>query len=221
VPTQLHRALTKDAKLLEHLTAAEAVLVGGGAITDSLKKAAADKHVKVVTTYGMTEMCGGCVYNQKPLDGVEIEIGSTGLIKLKAPMTASNYLNNPELWQSLTADGWFQTSDIGEFTDGKLKVLGRADDVINSGGEKISLISIENLFNAHFPDQEVIAFGLPDAEWGERLCLAVTTNLSLAQIQQKLIGVNSPKEIYIFKQIPKSVLGKVDRLAAIKLALGK
>jgi hypothetical protein len=53
------------------------------------------------------------------------------------------------------------------------------------------------------------------------LCLAVTTNLSLAQIQQKLIGVNSPKEIYIFKQIPKSVLGKVDRLAAIKLALGK
>lgn len=221
VPTQLHRALTKDAKLLEHLTAAEAVLVGGGAITDSLKKAAADKHVKVVTTYGMTEMCGGCVYNQKPLDGVEIEIGSTGLIKLKAPMMASNYLNNPELWQSLTADGWFQTSDIGEFTDGKLKVLGRADDVINSGGEKISLISIENLFNTHFPDQEVIAFGLPDAEWGERLCLAVTTNLSLAQIQQKLIGVNSPKEIYIFKQIPKSVLGKVDRQAAIKLALGK
>ena len=68
---------SKDAKLLEHLTAAEAVLVGGGAITDSLKKAAADKHVKVVTTYGMTEMCGGCVYNQKPLDGVEIEVGST------------------------------------------------------------------------------------------------------------------------------------------------
>jgi O-succinylbenzoic acid--CoA ligase len=221
VPTQLHRALTKDAKLLEHLTAAEAVLVGGGAITDSLKKAAADKHVKVVTTYGMTEMCGGCVYNQKPLDGVEIEIGLTGLIKLKAPMMASNYLNNPELWQSLMADGWFQTSDIGEFTDGKLKVLGRADDVINSGGEKISLISIENLFSTHFPDQEVVAFGLPDDEWGERLCLAVTTNLSLAQIQQKLTGVNSPKEIYIFKQIPKSVLGKVDRQAAIKLALGK
>jgi O-succinylbenzoic acid--CoA ligase len=148
VPTQLHRALTSDAKLLEHLTAAEAVLVGGGPISDALKKQAADKHVKVVTTYGMTEMCGGCVYNQKPLDGVEIEINSAGLVKLKAPMMASNYLNNPALWQSLTPDGWFQTSDLGELVNGKLNVLGRADDVINSGGEKISLTAVESLFNS-------------------------------------------------------------------------
>jgi o-succinylbenzoate---CoA ligase len=221
VPTQLHRALTSDPKLLEHLTAAEAVLVGGGSITESLRKAAADKHVKVVTTYGMTEMCGGCVYSQKPLDGVEVDIDADGLIKLKAPMMASNYLNNPALWQSLTADGWFQTSDIGELIDGKLKVVGRADDVINSGGEKISLVNIERLFNSYFPNQDVIAFGLPDAEWGERLCLGVTANISLADAQQKLTGINSPKEIYIFKELPKSVLGKVDRKAAIRLALGK
>lgn len=221
VPTQLHRALTNDAKLLEHLTAAEAVLVGGGPISDALKKQAADKHVKVVTTYGMTEMCGGCVYNQKPLEGVEIEINSAGLIKLKAPMMASDYLNNPAQWQSLISDGWFQTSDIGELVDGKLKVLGRADDVINSGGEKISLTAVELLFNSYFPNQPVIAFGLPDEEWGERLCLGVTSNLTLAQAQQKLNGKNSPKEIYIFNEIPRGALGKLDRAAAKKLALGK
>jgi O-succinylbenzoic acid--CoA ligase len=133
---------------------------------------------------------------------------------------ASNYLNNPALWQSLTSDGWFQTSDLGELINGKLNVLGRADDVINSGGEKISLTAVESLFNTHFPNQAVIAFGLADQEWGERLCIGVTTTLTLAQVQQKMSGKNSPKEIYIFNEIPRSALGKLDRAAAKKLALG-
>ena len=221
VPTQLHRALTSDAKLLEHLTAAEAVLVGGGPISESMRKSAVDKHVKVVTTYGMTEMCGGCIYNQKPLEGVMVELNRDGLIRLSGPMMATTYLNDALSWQNLTADGWFQTSDIGEFTDGKLKVLGRADDVINSGGEKISLTAIEDLFQKHFANTEVIAFGIADEEWGEKLCIGLTTNLSLSDVQAKLIGINSPKEIFVFNQIPRTTLGKVDRKAAIKLALGK
>ena len=220
VPTQLHRAVTSDAKLLEHLTAAEAVLVGGGAISDALRKSAADKHVKVVTTYGMTEMCGGCVYNQKPLEGVEVQIDSNGLVKLRGPMMASTYLNDPSAWNSLTNDGWFQTSDIGELNDGKLKIHGRADDVIKSGGEKISLTDIEDKFQTNFPGLEVVAFGLADAEWGEKLCLGITTNLSLSDVQGKLTGINSPKEIFILNQIPRTALGKVDRKAAAKLAMG-
>ncbi|MEI7560979.1 MAG: AMP-binding protein [Actinomycetes bacterium] len=220
VPTQLHRAVNGDAKLLEHLTAAEAVLVGGGVISDGLRKSATDKHVKVVTTYGMTEMCGGCVYNQKLLDGVEIQISSEGLIKLRGPMMASNYLNDQAGWSELTSDGWFQTSDLGEFVDGKLRILGRADDVIKSGGEKISLIDIEERFRRFFPGIEVVAFGVPDAEWGEKLCLGVISNLSLTEVQAKLTGINSPKEIIVLQQIPRTILGKVDRKALTKLAIG-
>ena len=220
VQTQLHRAVNGDAKLLEHLTAAEAVLVGGGAISDALRKSATDKHVKVVTTYGMTEMCGGCVYNQKPLDGVEVQINSEGLVKLRGPMMASNYLNDQAGWSELTNDGWFQTSDLGEFVDGKLKILGRADDVIKSGGEKISLIEIEEKFQKYFPGVEVVAFGMTDAEWGEKLCLGVTSNLSLSEVQAKFTGINSPKEIFVLQQIPRTALGKVDRKAVAKLALG-
>jgi O-succinylbenzoic acid--CoA ligase len=219
VPTQLHRAVNGDAKLLEHLTAAEAVLVGGGGISDALRKSATDKHVKVVTTYGMTEMCGGCIYNQKPLDGVEVQINSEGLVKLRGPMMASNYLNDQASWSALTDDGWFQTSDLGEFSDGKLKILGRADDVIKSGGEKISLIDIEERFQRFFPGIEVVAFGLADAEWGEKLCLGVTTNISLADVQSKLSGINSPKEIFVLQQIPRTALGKVDRRTIAKLAM--
>lgn len=220
VPTQLHRAVTSDSKLLEHLTAAEAVLVGGSGISDALRKSAKDKHVKVVTTYGMTEMCGGCVYNQKPLDGVEVKINAEGLVQLRGPMMAHTYLNDSDNWNKLTTDGWFQTSDLGELIDGKLKILGRADDVIKSGGEKISLIDIEERFQKHFPGVEVIAFGVTDPEWGEKLCLGVTSNLSLSEVQRKLTGIYSPKEIFIMKQIPRTSLGKVDRKAAIKIAMG-
>ena len=220
VPTQLHRALTGDEKLLEHLRAAETVLVGGGAISDALRKNAADKDVKVVSTYGMTEMCGGCVYNQKPLDGVDIEIDPTGLVRLRGPMMATTYLNDPTNWNNLTMDGWFQTSDLGEFVNGKLKIFGRADDVIKSGGEKISLVDIEERFHKFFPGVEVVAFGKPDAEWGEKLCIAVTSNLSLSDVQGKLTGVNSPKEIFVLQQIPRTSLGKVDRKAVAKLAIG-
>jgi len=72
VPTQLYKAVNKDPKLLEHLNAAESVLVGGSHLDLKLKKEAETKHVKIVTTYGMTEMSGGCVYSQKPLEGVEV-----------------------------------------------------------------------------------------------------------------------------------------------------
>ena len=221
VPTQLHRAVNSDQKLLEHLTAAEAVLVGGGAISDELRKLSAEKHIKVIETYGMTEMCGGCIYNKKPLEGVELQINSHGLIKLRGPMMATTYLNDQTGWNQLTEDGWFQTSDLGEFRDGKLKVIGRTDDVIKSGGEKISLVEIEDKFRKYFPNIEVVAFGLPDQEWGEKLCLSVTTQISLSQVQSKLTGINSPKEIFVVSQIPRTALGKVDRRAIAKLAIGK
>ena len=221
VPTQLHRAINGDAKLLEHLTAAEAVLVGGGSTLDELRKKATEKHVKIVSTYGMTEMCGGCIYNQKPLEGVDVEINLEGLIKLRGPMMATTYLNDQSGWNEITNDGWFQTRDFGEFEDGKLKVLGRADDVIKSGGEKISLIEIEEKFKKYFPNIEVVAFGVPDAEWGEKLCLGVTKQISLTEVQSKLTGVNAPKEVFVLSQIPRTKLGKVDRPALVNLAMGK
>ena len=80
---------------------------------------------------------------------------------------------------------------------------------------------VEDLFQKHFANTEVIAFGIADEEWGEKLCIGLTTNLSLSDVQAKLIGINSPKEIFVFNQIPRTTLGKVDRKAAIKLALGK
>ncbi len=219
VPTQLYKALTSDAKLLEHLTAAEAVLVGGGPVSDKLKKEAANKHVKIVTTYGMTEMSGGCVYNQKPLDGVEVKLTSEGLIKLTGPMIASGYLSEKGELTSVGTDGWFESTDIGELSAGFLKVNGRSDEVIISGGENISLILVEEKIRELIPNQEIIAFALPDEVWGEKLCLGSTSNLSIEEIKKSIGSLLSPKEVFLFEQIPTTSIGKPDRRAAKNLAL--
>ena len=219
VPTQLYKALTSDAKLLDHLTAAEAVLVGGGPLSDKLKKEAASKHVKIVTTYGMTEMSGGCVYNQKPLDGVEVKLTSDGLIKLTGPMLASGYLSEKGELTSIGADGWFASTDIGELTNGFLKVNGRADEVIISGGENISLALVEDKIRELIPNQEIIAFALPDEVWGEKLCIGSTSNLSIEDIKKSIGSLLSPKEVFLFEQIPTTSIGKPDRRAAKNLAI--
>jgi O-succinylbenzoic acid--CoA ligase len=219
VPTQLHKALTSDAKLLEHLTAAEAVLVGGGPVSDKLKREAANKHIKIVTTYGMTEMSGGCVYNQKPLDGVEVKITSEGLIKLTGPMIASGYLSQGGRLTSVGSDDWFESSDVGELSNGFLKVNGRSDEVIISGGENISLTLVEEKIKGLLPNLEVIAFALPDEVWGEKLCIGSTSKLSIEEIKKSMGSLLSPKEVFLFEQIPTTTIGKPDRRAAKNLAL--
>ena len=220
VPTQLYKALTSDSNLLEHLTAAEAVLVGGAPLSDKLKKEAANKHVKIITTYGMTEMSGGCVYNQKPLDGVDVKISDAGLIQLSGPMIASGYLlANGELEKFADSDS-FDTSDLGEITNGMLKVLGRVDDVIISGGEKISLSAVEEIIKQILPKMDLITFAMADDLWGEKLCLASTSLIDIEDLRTNLDSILTPKEIFLFDEIPTTMLGKPDRIRAIQIAKG-
>jgi len=220
VPTQLYKALTSDSKLLEHLTAAEAVLVGGAPLSDKLKKEAASKHVKIITTYGMTEMSGGCVYNQKPLDGVDVKISDAGLIQLSGPMIASGYLlANGQLEKFADSDS-FDTTDLGEITNGMLKVLGRVDDVIISGGEKISLSAVEEIIKQILPKMDLITFAMADDLWGEKLCLASTSLIDIEDLRTNLDSILTPKEIFLFDEIPTTMLGKPDRKRAIQIAKG-
>ena len=75
----------------------------------------------------------------------------------------------------INESGWFLTQDIGVILDGKLKVIGRADDVIISGGENISLSAIESELNKKFPQLLVAAFATSDSKWGQALHVAVQT----------------------------------------------
>ena len=210
VPTQLHRAVHGDTELREHLKACSVVLVGGGPLDESLRTKAESLGIKIVTTYGATETCGGVIYDGMPLEGVSISI-IDGRIAIKGQQLAYGYLNA----EFPKRDGWFITSDLGELKDGKLTVLGRSDDQIISGGEKISLSAVEQFLQGEFESPEIIAFAKLDSEWGEKLCIATTGDLSLEQVAGKLKtkfgGHASPKELIKVDEIPYLALGKPDR----------
>lgn len=198
VPTQLFRALNGDTQLLKHLQGCKAVLVGGAAADQQLLESAKENGINCVTTYGMTETAGGCVYNGIPLPQVEIRINET--IEIKGPMLARVELK----------DGYFVTQDAGRFEDGRLIIEGRVDDVINSGGKKVSLSKVESALGTEFA-----AFGSENSEWGSVLNIATTSNTSDDEIQLILsvkFGVKA-NSIHRIKEIPRTALRKIDRQA--------
>ncbi len=213
VPTQLYRALEGDNQLLTSLQDAKAVLVGGAATSKDLFEKAKIAGINVVTTYGMSEMSGGCVYNNEPLDGVEIEIREEGQIALRGPMQATNYLGSPN---SLTdKDGWFLTQDSGYLENGKLFINGRIDDQIISGGEKISLGALDDFLNQH--SQRFMSCAIEDPEWGQQLCVASSGEIDIPTIKdalRKRFGNHAiPKKFLSNIQLPVTLIGKPDRQA--------
>jgi O-succinylbenzoic acid--CoA ligase len=205
VPTQLFRALNGDQRLLDHLKSANAVLVGGAALSSSLRNQAELAGIKVVTTYGMTETCGGCVYDGTALDGVEIEIRK-GRICIKGSVLAASIALN---------DGWFETNDLGHYDNQQLVVTGRADDVIISGGENLSLNAVENSLSVAFPTTLFAAFSVEDPQWGQSLHIAVVGAISddeIAMHLEKNLGhFAKPKGIHHMTSLPLLGIGKIDR----------
>jgi O-succinylbenzoic acid--CoA ligase len=210
VPTQLFRALNGDQYLLSHLKSAKAVLVGGAALSQALRNQAELSGIKIITTYGMTETCGGCVYDGKRLDGVEIAIRN-GKICIKGPVLASSIKLN---------QGWFETNDVGKYDNDHLVILGRSDDVIISGGENLSLNAVENSLSLAFPDVEFAAFAVEDPQWGQTLHVAVVGSIGDGEISahlQKDLGVFAkPKGIHTMKSLPLLGIGKIDRKSLAK-----
>ena len=219
VPTQLFRALNSDERLLRHLQSAKAILVGGAALSHTLRTQAEASGIHVIETYGMTETCGGCIYDGQGLDGVEFAITDTGVIKIRGSVLATRYLNSAEHFG--TKDGWFITNDLGKITDGFLRVLGRADDVIISGGENLSLTGVEATLSVRYPDLECSAFAVNDPQWGQALHLAIVGDVNQTEIshylEAALGGIAKPKGIHTVDSLPLLGIGKVDRLALAKM----
>ena len=213
VPTQLFSALNGNSDLLKHLQGAKAVLVGGAALSAELRAQGVAAGINIVTTYGMSETSGGCIYDGVALDGVAFGISDDGRIKI-----SGNVLADVE-----KVDGWFVTQDLGKIVDGKLQVIGRADDVIISGGENISLSAVESELNKKFPDLQVAAFSTIDSKWGQALHVAAQTsdeNIK-AQIAEALMSAignyAKPKSVILLDKLPLIGIGKVDRISLAKM----
>ena len=224
VPTQLFRALNGDGDLLAHLESAKSVLVGGAALDKKLGAQARTAGINIVESYGMTETCGGCVYDGLPIGDTSVEINRDGLIKISTASLATTYLNDASGWSSKLEDGYFLTSDLGEIKDGRLTVTGRADDVIVTGGENISLTKVEEVIRNSFAGIQCAAFAVADQQWGQALHLAIAGKVKpeISEINQSLSSQISAaakiKGAIYLDQLPKTALDKVNRQELVNIA---
>lgn len=218
VAAQLDRALDEP-RLVDLLAGYAAVLVGGSAVPSTLVGRAATAGIHAVTTYGASETCGGCVYDGRPLDGVRVELDGER-IGLGGPMAFAGYRLRPDLTAAVLAGDLVRTSDRGRFADGRLEVLGRVDDVVISGGEKIDLAAVQHACDAAFGAPAaggVAVLAVADERWGSRIVGLTTADLSLAEVQARLEPVIGraavPKELRPMTAMAYTSLGKIDRVA--------
>ncbi len=232
VPTQLQRLLTNSDKSTP-LVGFASVLLGGAAASQRLLADARAAGIPVVTTYGMTETCGGCVYDGQPLDGVSVSIGDEddpraaggGRIWISGPVLFSGYRGGPT-GSGVLRDGWFRTGDLGHF-DGRLTVRGRADDVINTGGHKVVPGEVTAALQSCPGVRDVAVVGQTDPEWGERVVAVVapddpanppTLELLRLHVRERLPRYASPSKIVMVDAVPTLSSGKHD-IAQLKQEL--
>ncbi len=223
VPTQLVRALEQP-RLVDALAGLDTVLVGGGASDPGLLARARAAGIRCVTTYGMSETCGGCVYDGVPLDGVDVRIDPDGSdrISIAGPVLLSGYRGRPDLTAQTLVGGRFRTADRGRWTAGpdetrRLQVLGRTDDVVVSGGYNVDLAAVEARVSA-WPARrtaEVAVVGVAHPAWGTEVVAVTDRPLPLDGLQgwvrAELPAYAAPRRLVVLDRLPRTGSGKVDR----------
>jgi O-succinylbenzoic acid--CoA ligase len=221
VPTQLRRLLAGGPATLDALRSYAAVLLGGAASPAGLVTEARTAGIDVVVTYGMSETCGGCVYDGVPLDGVNVDLVEGDLIRIGGRVLADGYRLRPELTRQAFTGGRFVTGDVGRLAEGRLTVLGRADDVLVTGGEKVAPAAVADALAEHPAVAEAAVVGVADPDWGQRVVAVVVlregAGLTLAEARQHVAGrvsaVAAPRELRVVDALPLLPSGKLDRRA--------
>jgi len=196
---------------------------------------------RLLERYGMTEI-GMALSN--PLDGerrpgyvgnalpgVDVRLvdeaghlvveGEPGLIQVRGPSVFNEYWGQPkETEATFTTDGWFITGDQAVVETGSYRILGRSSvDILKTGGEKISALEIEEVLLTHPDIRECAVVGLPDVDWGDRVCAAIVSEGKdhllvdelLAFAKKRLAPYKVPKEILLVSELPRNTMGKVTK----------
>jgi O-succinylbenzoic acid--CoA ligase len=244
VPTQLQRLLESPSPdTLAVLRRFDGILLGGAPASHALLAAAREAGLKVITTYGSAETCGGCVYDGVPLTGVEVRIAEDGRILLGGDTIAAGYLDAPESTDTFyEEDGvrWYRTNDLGTLdADGRLTILGRADDVIITGGVKVSAAHVQQELEKSDGVAAAFVAGVPSAEWGQAVAAYVALAgggtdsavpgtgaaegsptgdhaVVLEHEWHQRLGLLAPKTILAAPELLMLPNGKPDRLAMIE-----
>jgi O-succinylbenzoic acid--CoA ligase len=209
----------------EALRGFAAVLVGGQATPASLISRARLRGIPVVRTYGASETSGGCVYDGVPVGRTRVEVVD-GEIELSGPSLFDEYLGDPERTEAAltTRDGlrWYRTGDHGVLSDdGVLSVVGRLDDVIVSGGEKVSLGVVERHVRERPGLETAVVVRAAHPRWGE-VPVVVTTGDApdLTELRRVLVEragrAAAPDRVVVVDALPLLPSGKPDRVAVTR-----
>jgi len=223
VPTMLHRLLDRGVDVSRF----ERILLGGAAPPRDLLARATAAGARVTVSYGMTETCGGCVYDGVPLDGVAVAVDPDRRVLLRGTVLADGYRVGARLVPLRDADGWFRSNDVGRFDDGRLIVAGRSDDVVVSGGVNVATTEVAALLRSHPGVADAAVIGVADAEWGQRVVAYVVATDAAAppapdDLRAHVGAIASaamvPRQVEVVTALPRTALGKVDRGALRRLA---
>ncbi|MDQ0539102.1 O-succinylbenzoic acid--CoA ligase [Curtobacterium flaccumfaciens] len=223
VPVQLARVLD-DPDATRALAGFDAVLVGGQATPAPLRQRARDAGVRIVTTYGASETSGGCVYDGVPFGTVRTALVDDELY-LAGPMLAEGYLDDDDRTASafVERDGlrWYRTGDTATLSGGVVRVLGRLDDVVISGGEKVQLGAVERLVRGLSGQQSAVVVRRSAGEWGEVPVVVTEQPLDpdtvRAHVGAALGRAARPADVVLVDRIPMLTSGKPDRRAVQEL----
>lgn len=228
VPAQLNQLIAAaDApEVRAALASFKAILVGGQALPDAVHERAASLGARIVRTYGASETSGGCVYDGAPLDGVRVRIAD-GEVQLSGPMLAEGYRDDPERTAAAfvrddAGRRWYRTGDAGSLEAGRLRVTGRIDNVIVSGGVNVSLDRVERVVRALPGFADAVVVGAAHERWGETPVVVVpaTDAAASGRLEQvrAAVGVEvgapaRPDRIAFVVDVPLLPSGKPDRRA--------
>jgi Acyl-CoA synthetases (AMP-forming)/AMP-acid ligases II len=231
VPVQVDRlmdAAATDAALLAALRRFDGILVGGQSMPVRLRERAAELGLRIVRTYGSSETSGGCVYDGAPIGTVRARAVG-GALELAGPVLAEGYLDDDARTNAAFhyADGvrWYRTGDLGRVDDdGRVTVLGRADNVIISGGEKVLLDAVERRVRELPGFEAAVVVGADDHEWGQVPVVIVPGEASTtlrdlrAHVADALGRAAAPARVLEVPTVPHLRSGKPDRVALARLA---
>ncbi|WP_067202380.1 AMP-binding protein [Microbacterium sp. XT11] len=223
VPAQLATLLdaADDVRVLTALRSFRAILVGGQALPEPLRERADDLGVRLVRTYGSTETSGGCVYDGVPLDTASVRVDD-GELCIAGPMLADGYLGDERLTARVFARDehgirWYRTGDLGLVDDdGIVRVHGRADNVIVSGGINISLDRVERIVRTIPGLTGAVVVGVEDERWGEASVVVAARGEALRRSEaEQLAHAREAVAAQIGRHARPSRLILVDELAAL------
>ena len=223
VPTQLHRLLSYESAV-SRLQQSRVILLGGSPLSDDLAQKAREAKLPLAPTYGMTETAGTItVLPPNEFLAGESGVGSvlphlllrldprSGTLSVRGESLCLVYVD-----KDFSHGEWLVTSDLAEQTKaGHWRILGRTDRVVNTGGEKVDPLVLEDFLKGAGLVDDCIVLGMPDTDWGQRLvtyCSPESLNPEDIKntLAQRFSGAMMPKKIFSVRNLPLNAMGKPD-----------